>query len=147
MTGHARFQSHCFLKEPSVAGASLIDPECDKRTKVLRSAGGHLKDTPCRDRVANKIPNYYCHVSPLRMPSSPDRLSSQSVMPVFQVGSAKVMSRVGNQGRSWTAARTACTIMLAFGAITLLTSCNYVTVGNGGTVALADVDVLDKVRS
>jgi general secretion pathway protein D len=57
------------------------------------------------------------------------------------------MSRVGNQGRSWTAARTACTIMLAFGAISLLTSCNYVTVGNGGTVAPADVDVLDKVRS
>jgi general secretion pathway protein D len=57
------------------------------------------------------------------------------------------MSRVGNQGRPWTAARTACTILLAFGAICLLTSCNYATVGNGGTVAPADIDVLDKVRS
>jgi general secretion pathway protein D len=57
------------------------------------------------------------------------------------------MSRVGNQGRPLTAARSACTMLLAFGAISLLTSCNYVTVGNGGSVAPADVDVLDKVRS
>ena len=57
------------------------------------------------------------------------------------------MSRVGNQGRPLTAARSACTMLLAFGAISLLTSCNYVTVGNGGSVAPADIDVLDKVRS
>src|SRR6202008_4039033 len=68
-------------------------------------------------------------------------------MPVIQVGSANVMSRVGNQGRPLTAARSACTMLLAFGAISLLTSCNYVTVGNGGSVAPADIDVLDKVRS
>src|SRR5262245_3666317 len=128
-----------FLKEPSVAGASLIDPERDSRTKVLRSAHAHSKDTPCRDGVANKIPNYYCHVSPLRMPSSPDRLSRQSAMPVFRVGSAKVMLRVGYQDGSWTTARRAWTMLLAFGAIGLLTSCNYATVGNGGTVAPADI--------
>src|SRR5215467_13514966 len=57
------------------------------------------------------------------------------------------MSRVGKQGRPWTAARSACTILLAFGAISLLTSCNYATVGNSGSVAPADIDVLDKVRS
>ena len=57
------------------------------------------------------------------------------------------MSRVGNQGRSRTAARTACAVLLAFCAIGLLTSCNYATVGGAGSVAPADIDVLDKVRS
>jgi general secretion pathway protein D len=56
------------------------------------------------------------------------------------------MSRVGNQGRSRTAARGVGAILLAFGAIFLLTSCNYATLGNG-SVAPPDVDVLDKVRS
>jgi general secretion pathway protein D len=57
------------------------------------------------------------------------------------------MACVGKLGRCWTAARSACATLLAFCAITLLTSCNYATVGNTGTVAPADIDVLDKVRS
>src|SRR5262249_10843291 len=51
---------------------------------------------------------------------------------------------VGNQGPSWTAARGIFLTLLALGAISLLTSCNYATIG---TVAPADIDVLDKVRS
>jgi general secretion pathway protein D len=37
--------------------------------------------------------------------------------------------------------------MLALCATTLLTCCNYATVGNGGSIAPGDIDVLDKVRS
>jgi general secretion pathway protein D len=40
-----------------------------------------------------------------------------------------------------------CALPLALCAITLLTCCNYATVGTGGSVAPADIDVLDKVRS
>jgi general secretion pathway protein D len=57
------------------------------------------------------------------------------------------MVRVGNQGRSRTAGRSARAIVLAFFGIGLLTSCNYATVGGGGSVAPGDIDVLDKVRS
>src|SRR5262249_34510389 len=85
------------------------------------------------------FPRYPWHV-----PGLAPRLSA---MPVSQVGSAKVMSRVGNQRRSLTIARGACAIALAFGAISLLTSCNYATLGGSGSVAPADIDVLDKVRS
>lgn len=53
------------------------------------------------------------------------------------------MLRVGNQGRPRTAARSACAILIAFCVVILLASCNYATVG---TVAPADLDVLDKVR-
>jgi general secretion pathway protein D len=55
------------------------------------------------------------------------------------------MVRVGNQGRSRAAARGACAIALALFFISLLTSCNFATVG--GSTAPADIDVLDKVRS
>jgi general secretion pathway protein D len=54
------------------------------------------------------------------------------------------MVRVSDQGRSRTAARNALAIAMAFGAATLLASCNSATVG---TTAPADIDVLDKVRS
>ncbi len=54
------------------------------------------------------------------------------------------MVRVSDQGRSRTAARSALAIAMAFGAATLLVSCNSATVG---TTAPADIDVLDKVRS
>jgi general secretion pathway protein D len=54
------------------------------------------------------------------------------------------MVRVGNQGRSRTAARSVLVILVALGALNLLTSCNSATLG---TTAPADIDVLDKVRS
>ena len=54
------------------------------------------------------------------------------------------MMRVGNQVRSRTAARSAFAIAMALCAVNLLTSCNSATTG---TVAPADLDVLDKVRS
>ncbi|MGY4432186.1 general secretion pathway protein D [Bradyrhizobium sp. F1.13.1] len=54
------------------------------------------------------------------------------------------MLRVGNQGRPRKAARSACAMLFALCAVSLLASCNYATVG---TVAPADLDVLDKVRS
>src|SRR6516225_8282499 len=57
------------------------------------------------------------------------------------------MVGVGDQGRCWTAARSPCLMILALFAISLLTSCNYTTLGGGGSVAPADIDVLDKVRS
>ena len=57
------------------------------------------------------------------------------------------MVGVCNQGRCWTAARSPCLMILALFAISLLTSCNYTTLGGGGSVAPADIDVLDKVRS
>jgi len=64
------------------------------------------------------------------------------------------MARVGNQGRSRTAARSLAVIALALCAATLLTtlltSCNFATVGTSGPAdinAPADIDVLDKVRS
>jgi general secretion pathway protein D len=57
------------------------------------------------------------------------------------------MVGVGNQGRCWTARRSPCLMVLALFAIGLLTSCNYATLGGGGSVAPADIDVLDKVRS
>ncbi|MBV8280609.1 MAG: type II secretion system secretin GspD [Candidatus Eremiobacteraeota bacterium] len=57
------------------------------------------------------------------------------------------MVGVGNQGRCWTAARSPCLIVPALFAISLLTSCNFATLGGGGSVAPADIDVLDKVRS
>lgn len=58
------------------------------------------------------------------------------------------MVRVGSQRRSQTAKNYLCfrvlTIAAALGIVTLLSACNYATVG---TVAPADVDPLDKVRS
>jgi general secretion pathway protein D len=57
------------------------------------------------------------------------------------------MVRVGNQGRFRTAARRANALVFAFCAINLLTSCNYATLGTGGSVAPGDIDVPDKVRS
>jgi general secretion pathway protein D len=54
------------------------------------------------------------------------------------------MVRVSDQGRSGTAARSACAIAIALFVANLLTSCNSATVG---TTAPADIDVLDKVRS
>jgi general secretion pathway protein D len=57
------------------------------------------------------------------------------------------MVGVSNQRRCWTAARSPCLMILALFAISLLTSCNYTTLGGGGSVAPADIDVLDKVRS
>jgi general secretion pathway protein D len=54
------------------------------------------------------------------------------------------MVRVGNQVRYRTAARSALAIAIAFGAVSLLASCNSATVG---AAAPADIDVLDKVRS
>ncbi len=60
------------------------------------------------------------------------------------------MARVGNQGRSRTAARGLGAIALALCAAALLTSCNFATVGTSGPAdinAPADIDVLDKVRS
>src|SRR5580700_10264748 len=54
------------------------------------------------------------------------------------------MVRVSDQGRSRTAARSGLAIAMAFGAATLLASCNSATVG---ATAPADIDVLDKVRS
>ncbi len=52
---------------------------------------------------------------------------------------------VGSKSRSLSAARFACANLLAACIIGLLTSCNYATLS--GSVAPADVDVLDKVRS
>jgi general secretion pathway protein D len=60
------------------------------------------------------------------------------------------MARVGNHGRSWTAARSLGVIALALCAAPLLTSCNLATVGTSAQPdigAPADLDVLDKVRS
>jgi general secretion pathway protein D len=60
------------------------------------------------------------------------------------------MARVGNHGRSWTAARSLGVIALALCAAPLLTSCNFATVGTSAQPdigAPADLDVLDKVRS
>ena len=60
------------------------------------------------------------------------------------------MARVGNHGRSQTAARSLGMIALALCAAPLLTSCNFATVGTSAQPdigAPADVDVLDKVRS
>ncbi len=54
------------------------------------------------------------------------------------------MVRVGNQGRSRAAARGLRVIATAFFLVNVLTSCNSATVGS---VAPADIDVLDKVRS
>jgi general secretion pathway protein D len=60
------------------------------------------------------------------------------------------MARVGNQGRSRTAARGLGIVAFVFCAAGLLTSCNSATVGTAGPSEInapADVDVLDKVRS
>jgi general secretion pathway protein D len=60
------------------------------------------------------------------------------------------MARVGNQGRSRTAARSLGVIAVVLCAAALLTSCNITTVGTTASPdinAPADVDVLDKVRS
>jgi general secretion pathway protein D len=60
------------------------------------------------------------------------------------------MARVGNHGRSRTAARSLGVIAMALCAAPLLTSCNFATVGTSAQPdigAPADVDVLDKVRS
>jgi general secretion pathway protein D len=60
------------------------------------------------------------------------------------------MARVGNHGRSWTAARSLGVIALALCAAPLLTSCNFATVGTSAQPDIgtpADLDVLDKVRS
>jgi general secretion pathway protein D len=54
---------------------------------------------------------------------------------------------VGNKSRSPKAVRSACSLLLALCATALLTCCNYATVGTNGSVAPADIDVLDKVRS
>lgn len=54
------------------------------------------------------------------------------------------MVRVGNRGRTRMIARSTCAVAAAICAATLLTSCNYATLG--GTPA-PEVDVLDKVRS
>jgi len=54
---------------------------------------------------------------------------------------------VSSRGRSRTSVRSACTMLFLFCAIALLTSCNYVTIGNSGSTAPGDIDVLDKVRS
>jgi general secretion pathway protein D len=54
---------------------------------------------------------------------------------------------VSSQGRSRAVAGSACVMLFAFCTITLLASCNYVTVGNSGSAAPGDIDVLDKVRS
>jgi general secretion pathway protein D len=53
------------------------------------------------------------------------------------------MMRVGKQGRFRTAARCACAILVAFCAASLLGSC----ILTGGSVAPADIDVIDKVNS
>jgi general secretion pathway protein D len=60
------------------------------------------------------------------------------------------MARVGNQGRSRTAARSLGMIAVVLCAAALLTSCNITTVGTTASPdinAPTDVDVLDKVRS
>jgi general secretion pathway protein D len=60
------------------------------------------------------------------------------------------MARVGNQGRSRTAARRLRVTASALCAFSLLTSCIFTTTGTSTTPdinAPADVDVLDKVRS
>jgi general secretion pathway protein D len=60
------------------------------------------------------------------------------------------MARVGNQGRSQTAARGLGVVALVLCVAGLLTSCNMATVGTTASPdinAPADVDVLDKVRS
>jgi general secretion pathway protein D len=58
------------------------------------------------------------------------------------------MARVGNQGRSQTAARSLGAIAFVFCVAGLLTSCNTVgTTGPADIKAPADLDVLDKVRS
>jgi general secretion pathway protein D len=60
------------------------------------------------------------------------------------------MARVGNQGRSRTAAPSLGVIAVVLCAAALLTSCNITTVGTTASPdinAPADVDVLDKVRS
>jgi general secretion pathway protein D len=60
------------------------------------------------------------------------------------------MARVGNQGRSRTAARSLGVTAVVLCAAALLTSCNITTVGTTASPdinAPADVDVLDKVRS
>jgi general secretion pathway protein D len=54
---------------------------------------------------------------------------------------------VGSKSRSSKEVRSACTLLLALCAITLLTCCNFATVGTNGSVAPGDIDVLDKVRS
>jgi general secretion pathway protein D len=54
------------------------------------------------------------------------------------------MVGVGNQGRCWTVARSACAIASSFCVIALLASCNFAT---NGSVAPADIDALDKIRS
>ena len=55
------------------------------------------------------------------------------------------MVRVGNQGRSRAAARVFGASAIALFLASILTSCNFATVG--GSTAPADIDVLDKVRS
>src|SRR5689334_8789836 len=55
------------------------------------------------------------------------------------------MMGVGNKGRSLSAARFVCANLFAAFLIGLLTSCNSATFS--GSVAPADVDVLDKIRS
>src|SRR5271168_2967964 len=58
------------------------------------------------------------------------------------------MARVGNQGRSQTAARSLGVIAFVFCVAGLLTSCNTVgTTGPADIKVPADLDVLDKVRS
>jgi general secretion pathway protein D len=54
---------------------------------------------------------------------------------------------VGNESRSCKSVRRACSFLLALCATALLTCCNYATVGTNGSIAPADIDVLDKVRS
>src|SRR6516165_8877903 len=56
-------------------------------------------------------------------------------------------SVVSRRGGAKRILRSPSLIVLAFFAISLLTSCNYTTLGGGGSVAPADIDVLDKVRS
>ena len=57
------------------------------------------------------------------------------------------MMCVGNKSRFCKAVRSACSLLLALCATALLTCCNFATVGTNGSVAPADIDVLDKVRS
>ena len=60
------------------------------------------------------------------------------------------MGRVGNRSRYPTAARSICAVTILLSSISVLTSCNFATVGgnapNANNTPL-DLDVLDKVRS
>src|SRR5215475_6823028 len=109
---------------------NVIDLEDDIRTKLAAKCPAkperHTRAvTTSRPEFLSIIVmfrRYACHLARIGA-------SHRAALPVFQVGSAELMACVGNQGPSWTAARGIFLTLLALGAISLLTSCNYATMG------------------